>query len=146
MYTSTREGQRWAACSFLAPMASCRGTCRCMSLNLTMIVFWRAFFPISFLASHSFCSSFNFRCRVCHGMFVIQCNENIMFSRGILFYSKWPFGQRQHISKKNNLFHWRAIHLWVEWSRSKNRKLEQISARSANEWATPGWPASKTIK
>ena len=50
------------ACSFrLAPMASCRGrSCRCISLNgWSWLSFDGLFFSNSFLASHSFCSSFN---------------------------------------------------------------------------------------
>ena len=60
---------------FLAPMASCRGTCRCMPLNLIMTVRFDGLF-FQFLASHSLCSSFNFHCCLCRGMFMTRCNEN----------------------------------------------------------------------
>ena len=38
---------------------------------------------------------------VCSWLGVVRA---MMFNRGILFYSKWPFVQSQRISKKSNLF------------------------------------------
>ena len=121
MYTRrTQDGHSWAACSFLIPMASCRGTCRCMSLNLIIIVFdGLFFFSISLLASHSlnfffFCSPLNFHCRVCHGMFTTQCSESSDVQPGHVF-----------------------LFTMAYWSKPTHFK-EKLSFSSENSWSL-GW-------
>ena len=67
---------------------------------------------------------------VCSWLICSECND---VQPGHSFYSKWPFGPSQHISKKSNLSHWWTVHFWVEWSRSKKARAKLV--RSANAQA-----------
>ena len=85
-------------------------------------VFWRVFFLLNFFPCVSllwFCFQLSLP-RMSWFVHVLSVVRAIMFNWGILFYSKWPFGQSQHTSKKSNLSHWWTVYLWVEWSRSEN--------------------------
>ena len=101
------------------------------------------FFSISFLASYSFCSSFNFRCCVCHGMFMTQCSESNDVQPGHSFLFKMAFCQSQHISNFKEKQPFLIGEQFISGSSDREaRKLEESSARSANARAMPGWSAS----
>ena len=130
-YTLTRRPG--VACSFLAPMASCRGSCRCKSLNgwswLSFDGLFFNFFPgvsssllllifqLKFVAAYVM---------ICSWLGVVRA---MMFNRSILFYSKWFFCQSKHIKKENNLSHWWTVHLWIEWTCSEKARAKfRVSA------------------
>ena len=105
--------------------------------RLIKTVFWRAFF-FHFFPCVSFLL-FIFQLKfvaayvmVCSWLGVVRA---MMFNRGILFYSKWPFGQSQHIKKKSNLSHWWTVHTWIEWTnawiRSKRESSSKVHQRGA---------------
>ena len=110
------------------------------------------FFSISFFASHSFCFFVLLSTFVATYVMVYSWLNEVramLFSRGgggegegegeggggRVFFSiqSGLFGQSQHNSKKNNLSHRRAIHLWVDWSRS-----EKAQAKFSAERECPG--------
>ena len=120
------------ACAFrLAPMARCRGSCRCMSLNGWS---WPSFdglffFQILSLRVTPFVHlSTEVRCcvshrTVCSWLGVVWA---MMFNRGILFYSKWPFGQSQHIKEKQSFSFVNSSSLdWVNMKRESSSKVHQ---------------------
>ena len=124
------------ACSFrLAPMASCRGaSCRCISLNgWSWLSFDGLFFQILSLRLTPFvhlstevgcCVSHS---TVCSWLGVVWA---MMFNRGILFYSKWPFGQSQHIKEKQSFSFVNSSSLdWVNMNRESSSKVHQRGAR-----------------
>ena len=136
---------------FIPCMASSRRTCRCMSLNLIMTVFWRAFcFSIFFLASHSFnfflfsfqlslpmswyvhdvaayvmvCS---WRCRVCHGIFMTPCSMSNDVQRRHSFLFKMAFWSKPtHFKEKQSFSLENSSSLgWVIAKRESSSKVQR---------------------
>ena len=125
------------ACAFrLAPMASCRGSCRCTSLNGWSWLSFDGlffFFSNSFLACHSFCASFNWSSllrKSSYCMFMTRCSTCVCeqwCSIGAFFSIQNGLLVKANTLKKSNLSHSRTVHLWIEWTWSEKARAKFIS-------------------
>ena len=99
-----------------------------------MTVFWRAFFfqVISLRLTPFVHLSIEVRCcishsTVCSWLGVVWA---MMFNRGILFYSKWPFRQSQQIKERQTFSFVNSSSLdWVNMKGESSSKVHQRGAR-----------------
>ena len=99
----------------------------CFSTFPVLPYAFRAVFPTSFLASPSFCSSFNFRCCVCHGMFMTQCSGSNDVQPGHLFLFEkafWSIAKPPHFKEKQSFSLVNSSYLG--WVIAKRERLSKV--------------------
>ena len=106
--------------------------------RLILTVFWRAFFfqILSLRLTPFVHLSTEVRCCVSHSTVCSWLGVvwAMMFNRGILFYSKWPFGQSQHIKEKQSFSFVNSSSLdWMNMKQESPSKVHQRGARAPGQ-------------
>ena len=134
MNTRTREGQEKHVHSGLLPWPAAEGRVDACHWTVDHDCHLTGFFfqILSLRVTPFVHLSTEVRCCVSHRT---ECSWlgvvwAMLFNRGILFYSKWPFGQSQHIKEKQSFSFVNSSSLdWVNMKRESSSKVHQRGAR-----------------